>query len=142
MKMRSDDYTQFPKSKPWGYYPPAVEERIGQYENTIREMNDKYLEERQKSLALMQKIEHLQDELREMHLQMHSLELPEASEAVEHFVLDDFKNYNSGKFDDVPEPTIVNDNPADIKNEYNESITNAYNNEDEDQSDLPFIIVK
>lgn len=132
MKIRPEDFTQFKLSKPWGYYPPAVEEKIKQYETIIRELSDKFLEEKQKNMSLIQKIEQLQDELREMHLQMSSLELPEAVEAIEHFVLDDFKNYNSSKFDSVQEPNIV-------ENKYNE---NEIKNQDDDNGDSPFIIVK
>lgn len=144
MRMRPEDFTQFRKSKPWGYYPPAVEEKIAQYEETIRNMSEKFLEQRQLNLNLKQKVEQLQDELREMHLQMSSLELPEAVEAVEHFVLDDFKNYNSGNHDDIEEPIIVGD-----ENEYKESEENFTYGENQindengdDDEDTPFIIVK
>ena len=144
MKMRPEDYTQFRKSKPWGYYPPAVEEKIKQYEDTIRNLTDKCLEEQQARMSLEERIEKLQDELRDMHLQMSSLELPDASEAVEHFVLDDFKNYNRNNSDDIKEPEILNH--TDEYNECSDSLTNDFMNlqqENEDDSDdLPFMIVK
>lgn len=144
MKMRPEDYTQFRKSKPWGYYPPAVEEKIKQYEDTIRNLTDKCLEEQQARMSLEERIEKLQDELRDMHLQMSSLELPDASEAVEHFVLDDFKNYNRNNSDDIKEPEILNH--TDEYNEGSDSLTNDFMNlqqENEDDSDdLPFMIVK
>lgn len=139
VKMRPGDYTQFRKSKPWGYYPPAVEEKVKQYESTIEALTEKLIHKNHLVSNLKQNIEQLQDELREMHLQMSSLELPEASEAVEHFVLDDFKNYNSGKFDDVEEPTIVGNqyNESEFSNSLEESKDSAQNGEEPE-----FIIVQ
>lgn len=99
MGMRRNDFTMFPLSKPWGYYPVAVEEAIAKYENTIREVTDKNIEVRQENLGLKQKIEKLQEELKQMHFQMSSLELPEADEAIENYILDDFKKYNSNAQD-------------------------------------------
>lgn len=122
--LRSSEFTQFPKSKPWGYHPQEVEKRVLEYEKTIAELTEKYLEKEQIIMSLKSKIDKLQDELREMHLEMSSLELPEAEEAVERCVLDEFRNYNNPEYRDAPEPPpiIKNNykNPEIVKNEYKE----------------------
>lgn len=112
MSMKPEDYTQFRKSEPWGYYPPEVEERIRQYEETINALNEKYMESIHVCSNLKQDVNHLQEQLRDLHLQISFVELPEPSEAVEHFVLDDFKSYNSGRFDDIEPPAIAIDNES------------------------------
>lgn len=98
MKLNPESYTQFRPSKPWGYYPPEVEEKIEQYENMISAVNAKFEEKQLRCLKLEQTICMLQEELREMHLQLSSLELPDSTEIVESVVLNDFKNYNNGLF--------------------------------------------
>ena len=107
-KMRPEDYTMFTKSKPWGYHPILVEQQIAEYDKAINAITEKYLNARNTCLKLGERIEQLENELRDMHIQMSSLELPETSEVVEHYVLDDFKNYNSTNADDsIPSPSIV-----------------------------------
>lgn len=114
--MKTNEFTMFRLSKPYGYHPPAVEERIKQYETALREMNDKYQEARHIMTSQQQKIERLQEELREMHLEMSNLELPEVEACIEHYVLDDFKNYNAINNDtSIPEP------PKPLTNEANSS---------------------
>lgn len=146
MRMKPSDYTQFKKCQPWGYYPPDVEKRIQQYEDTIQKLTSGFTDQRRIILELTQKIERLQDELREMHLQMSSLELPDASEAVEHFVLDDFRNYNNPDFDDIPAPTIVSTEPkreVKINNkQYNSNKNYEDSDDNDDDEDCPFIILQ
>lgn len=141
MKMKPSDYTQFRKCQPWGYYPPDVEKRIEQYEETIQKLTDKFTGLKQEKSELIQKIERLQDELREMHLQMSSLELPDTSEAIEHYVLDDFRNYNNPEFEDIPAPPIVGDNINQRKTKINNTYNNSNNNSSDDDDNCPFIIL-
>ena len=117
--MRQNKYTMFKLSEPWGYYPPDVEKRISQYEAALKDLNSKYAEQKQVSLSYEEKINKLESELRSMHLQMSSLELPEAEEAVSSFVLDDFKHYHDPSYNEMPEPPIIQnnvDNEIKIKN--------------------------
>lgn len=104
--MGREEFTMFKLSKPWGYYPPEVEDKIRQYERALKDINEKYQEERRTVNALTKRMESLQEELRDMHMQMSSLELPPVEEAIEHYVLEDFSQYNSPepKKKDVSEP--------------------------------------
>lgn len=95
MKTRPNDYTMFRKSKPWGYNPPDVESKIDEYEKALRETNQALTEERRKNSLKDQEIMRLQEELRSMHIQMSSLELPDADDYVERMVLEEFKEYNN-----------------------------------------------
>ncbi len=97
-----EKYTMFPKSKPWGYHPEAVEKKISEYEAALGMVNNKLAEQVQVNTSLLAKIEKLENELREMHFQMSSLELPEVEEAVGHMVLDEFRHFNH---DDPDEPS-------------------------------------
>lgn len=115
-KIRPEDFTMFKKSSPWGYHPVMVEDQIKKYDESIAAITEKYLNARQLCYKMAAKIEQLENELRDMHLQMSSLELPEASEAVEHFVLNDFRNYNSNNANDsIPSPNIVSDDKTNLK---------------------------
>lgn len=101
------DYNLFPISQPWGYYPDAVHEKILSYENALNKLNTSIETERRTfsvTKANLEKeiqdkddmIKSLQAELRQMHMQMSNLELPEADFGVSYAVLDQFKNYNNG----------------------------------------------
>ena len=139
--LRPEDYTMFKKSQPWGYHPIQVEQQMQKYDEALNALTEKYLAARQTCLKMGNKIDQLQQELREMHLQMSSLELPEASEAVEHFVLDDFRQYNSNNNDDsIPSPDIVNDNKDSREhlNNYNNSNNINFNG---NNSDDDFLII-
>ena len=115
--MKTNEYTMFKISKPWGYYPPAVESKIGEYENLLREMNNKYQESKQIIISQQQTIENLQEELRNMHLEMSNIQLPDVEEAVQGYVLDSFKNYNSRDDDECNnEPIEIETN--DVKFEH------------------------
>lgn len=103
---KKKDYDLFPISKPWGYYPDAVNKKIVNYENALRSINGKLSQERtsfsmakneyeEKLKEKDQEIERLKQELWNMNLQMSKLELPEADYGVSYAVLDEFKNYNS-----------------------------------------------
>ena len=118
--MKRNQYTMFRCSQPWGYYPPEVEERISKYEVALKAVNDKYCEQRRLCMEYKARIEQLQDELRRMHLEMSSLELPETDEAISHFVLDDFKNYNNPSSNDYPDPDI------NIATEEDKNIDNSF----------------
>ena len=134
MKLNPKNHTQFRLCKPWGYYPPEVESKINEYEHTIKTLSEKYLEQKQVNLNLKQKIERLQGELKDMHFQMSSLELPEPVEAVEHFVLDDFRSYNSKE----PTPTYSKSSDSD-EDTSNEIHIHSDSNDDED---IEFTIVQ
>lgn len=124
--MRDNEYTMFKKSKPWGYYPPDVEKKIDQYEAALSQVNQKYLEQVQINNLKNQKISALEGELRDMHIQMSSLELPEPDEMVEHYVLDNFKNYNSAEANSYP-VKIIKEGPD------NNGSKNIYKNKKEDE---------
>ena len=118
-----NEYTMFPKSKPYGYHPPSVEKQIKQYEAALSQVNAKLIESRNIIMQQKEKISRLQDELREMHIQMSNLELPDVEDVVSHCVLDDFKNYNNPEAKMFPDPPIINNNEnlklKPIKNQYN-----------------------
>ena len=167
-KMRPEDYTMFTKSKPWGYHPILVEQQIAEYDKAMNAITEKYLNARNTCLKLGERIEQLENELRDMHIQMSSLELPETSEVVEHYVLDDFKNYNSTNADDsIPSPSIVsngkkkpgikkkstnnsNNNINGVKSKTNKSnnnknlniITAGNDNNGNDEDDGSFVIIQ
>jgi len=90
----SGDYTMFKISKPWGYYPPEVEARIQEYESALMKTNAAIASLQQSVNQKDEQIKQLQGELRKMHIEMSSLELPEADDLVERSVLEDFKGYN------------------------------------------------
>ena len=94
--MKPSNFTRFSISKPWGYYPPEVEEVIEKYEETIGQLNAKLTEKIRQNAKLKDRIVKLEDELRAMHIEMSSLELPDTEEIVESVVLNDFRNYPSG----------------------------------------------
>ena len=138
--MRPEDYTMFKKSQPWGYHPILVEKQIQKYDEAINAITEKYLNARRTCLKMGDRIEQLQNELRDMHLQMSSLELPEASEAVEHFVLDDFKQYNTNNNDDsIPSPNIIT-NENDSNNYHGNNYGNNNSNNDDGEDD--FVIIQ
>ena len=113
-KKNQKDYNLFPISRPWGYYPDDVHKKILSYENALKLLNQSITKERtafstykataekeleEKDEIIQQKdniIESLKEELRQMHLQMSNIELPEADYGVSYAVLDQFKNYNNG----------------------------------------------
>lgn len=143
MKLRPENYTQFTKSQPWGYHPIEVEEKIEEYLNVIQKLNDKIAEEKQINMSLKQNIEKLQKELREMHLQMSNLELPDATEAVEHFVLDEFKNYNNNVNQMEQRPGTNNKyNNDDLEEDDSNEIFTLEPPENQNSTKLPFIIAK
>ena len=133
MKLNPESFTQFRPSKPWGYYPPDVEEKIAQYENIISALNGKFEEKQLECSKFGQTINRLQDELREMHLQLSSLELPDSTEIVESVVLNDFKNYNNSNYSNSYEPIIDKKEENHSNVESKKEIKNKY---------LPFTIAK
>lgn len=108
--MRMDDFTMFKKSKPFGYFPPDVEEKILEYEKTISQLTDKIHDVNVEKGELQQAISSLQNELRAMHIQMSHTELPDASDAVTHMVFDRFRKFNASDDPNVEtlEPPRVN----------------------------------
>lgn len=104
----SKEFTMFPLSKPFGYHPVIVEEKIKDYENTIKQLNDALVSKNQTINSLETRLEHALSELRNLHLEMSNLELPDTTEMLEHQILDDFSRYNSGGSNNVviepPEP--------------------------------------
>lgn len=121
---KPQDFTMFHKSRPWGYHPEEVEAKIIEYENALKDLNNKYMEQKQISLSLEQRVIQLQNELKDMHFQMSSLELPEPEAAVEHFVLDEFKHYNHTE-------EFVNNNNNDNDKSDDKNNSNSSNNVDE-----------
>lgn len=96
MSMKPNQWIKFKLSKPWGYYPPDVDKTIDQYEATLGKLNQTLAEQVQLSMRLKERIKTLEDELRAMHIEMSSIELPDADELAESVVLQDFRNYPNG----------------------------------------------
>lgn len=140
--MNTNEYTMFKLSKPWGYYPPDVEERINQYENSLREVNNKYQESKQVILSLQENIENLQEELRNMHLEMSNIQLPDVEEAVQGYVLNSFKNYNNGENSEIEEEPIQFET-NDVKFEHKALNLNKNTNlnQKNDEDDDGFVIL-
>lgn len=107
--LKPKDFTMFAKSRPWGYKPDDVENTINEYKITITKLNDKIRNQSQTLFAQQNEIERLQTELRRMHMEMSSLELPETDQAVEDMVLSNFAKYN--------EPHGINDQSEDFDHE-------------------------
>lgn len=112
----SREFNKFKKSKPWGYHPPDVDEAIDEYENALSQLNgvisskdseivklrtekdqmEKEFDEKESSLN--EEIVYLKNELRDMHLQMASIELPDVSQDAGDAILKSFKEEKSGGF--------------------------------------------
>jgi uncharacterized coiled-coil protein SlyX len=92
-RLRARDFKTFQISKPWGYYPPDVDKTIREYESTISKLNAGIVAERQKSDGLKSRLKRAQDELKDMHLQMSSIEISDSDDAVQDDVLRSFKEY-------------------------------------------------
>lgn len=136
MGMNPNEYHMFRKSQPFGYYPPDVESKIHEYEVALKEINDKYVQEVQNNNILKDKISRLQDELREMHIQMSSLELPDTDEITQGYVLNTFKQYN-----EVPQQPSRKIN-LHSKNEEKVEEKEDQNDDDDGDDDLPFLIIE
>lgn len=132
--MKKTQFTKFQLSKPYGYYPPAVDQTIDQYERTIGAMNSKLVEQQQLVTRLQDRISKLEDELRRMHIEMSSMELPDADEVVAGLIMQDFKQYNAPVQPPVtsylPPPnegmSIVGDSPV------NQDVAQLFELEDDD----------
>lgn len=94
------DFTKFSKSSSWGYYPVEVEQYVDDQDKLIVSLTNKLQESKQIINTLNGRIASLEDELRRMHMEMSSLELPNVEEAISSYVLNDFKNYNSTNSDE------------------------------------------
>ena len=145
--LNPNDFTMFPKSQPWGYEPLSVEKRISQYENAIGEVNKRFLEEQQINAQLNQRIEKLQDELKNMHIQLSSLELPDVEEAIEHMVLNDFQNYNSNNKNNYNEKKQYKNEEKEDNNEDNNFVIAGDGSEEKihdnnGNNNFPFIIAE
>lgn len=143
--MKINDYTMFQISKPWGYYPPDVEKMIKQYEETIEKLNNKLAQKIHQLANANQRNEKLEEELRALHLELSSLELPDTDEVVEGLVLNDFKNYPND-LESSLQPFRNSDNSSnDSKNETfvfdqeeidDSMIKQVYNEDEEEISSL------
>lgn len=130
----------FSKSRPWGYHPKEVESKIDEYKETLGKLNDKYAAEKQIVLNLDARVERLESELRQRHLEMSALELPNADEVVGSLVLNDFKNYNS-KSQDKDEPKDNNSKPR-FKIETDNREENSGSRDNSSSGSSSFKIVK
>lgn len=157
--IKPSQYTMFPKSKPWGYHPVYVEERIKEYETALMQVNNKNIELSQVISRLEETIKRLQDELRDMHLQMANLELPDIDEVVQQSVLNDFKNYNNVEAKEFPDPPMsivehdIENDEKQILKDKNEKVLEILNcedkaddeinikNEEENGKDTEFVII-
>lgn len=91
--VKPGDHKRFKRSKPWGYLPTEVDKAMDQYENTIAQLNNKLMDVMQALAQYKDRCKSLEDELRAMHIEMSSLELPDTEEVVESVVLNDFRAY-------------------------------------------------
>lgn len=141
--MKQNEYTMFKISKPWGYYPPDVEKSINNYEDVIGQLNSKLEEKVQQCTRLQDRINKLENELREMHIEMSSMELPDTEELVESVVLQDFRNYPNGYVErhaSTPPPddegvvTIQND--GEVRDEAKGILDGMYEDDEEDKQML------
>lgn len=99
---RTEEFTKFRISKPYGYNPPDVEAAILQYEETVGRLNAALVEVKQANIRFQERIRKLEDELRAMHLEMSCMELPDTEEAIQSVVLNDFKNYHNDVQPEAP----------------------------------------
>ena len=76
-------YVMFRASKPWGYYPPDVEEKINDLKEEIS------IKEREN--------EDLKSTIMSLRVQMQNMELPDVDEAVSENVLNSFAKLNPAK---------------------------------------------
>lgn len=93
-KIKAKDHTKFKLSKPFGYYPPDVDEAIEKYELALSKLLKRDKEHRAQLKRANEDLMHTRDELRSLHLQLSAMELPDVSEAVTYQVLDEFKLSN------------------------------------------------
>jgi len=147
--LRPENYTMFPKSQPWGYEPEAVEKKIGQYENALSELNNRHNDDLQIIAQQEQRIDKLEHELKNLHFQLSSLELPDVEEPIEKMVIDEFKEFkakdNSILFEEASteEKGYKND-----LNKENDDFIIAGDGSDEgddgsdDSNELPFTILQ
>ena len=96
MSMKPNQYTKFKLSQPWGYFPPDVDKTIDEYEKIIGQLNQKLAEQMQRNTRLQDRIKSLEGELRAMHIEMSSIELPDSEETAETVVLQEFKDFHNG----------------------------------------------
>lgn len=130
--IKKKQYNMFRKSKPIGYDFESVEAAIAKYEESLKQVNENYASQLQINNQLKQRINRLQDELKEMHIQMSCLEMPDVEEVVENYVLDDFKRYNSKEEDNAihrSEPSLKSDS-----SESNSIYGGAYKDEGDGES--------
>ena len=102
--MKHYEHTMFTRSRPWGYEPVEVEEKMREFEVSLNGLINQCMELKKIINDKDATIKNLKNELRDMHVQMSSLELPDADEIVQKHVLDEFKDYNNPAHSDYPTP--------------------------------------
>jgi hypothetical protein len=150
--MKPNDFTKFRLSKPYGYHPPDVEKAIEQYEEMIGKLNDKLSEKIQLCSKYQERINKLEEELRAMHIEMSSLELPDTEEMVESVVLGDFRNYPNDpdeplnalrgmgqQSDDAGMVTVIDDGVkiCDQEDLNGANMIGMYDDEESDEEEVP-----
>ena len=138
MRNNLDKFTMFRKSKPYGYNPADVEKKIGEYEDILRQINTKYAEKVQENNQLREKIERLENSLKEMHMEMANLEMPDTNEIVEKYVMNEFKNYNTPAENPYPTPPKEIEEQRQSENidiNYNLNNSELLNNEEQISND-------
>lgn len=100
--MRQSDYNKFKLSKPWGYFPPDVDRAIDEYESALGKLNARMSESMMENQRLKGIITRLEDELRALHVEMSSIELPDTEEIQETVVLQEFRQYPNNMSPPVP----------------------------------------
>jgi len=133
--LNPDDFSMFQKVKPWGYHPVQVENKINQYENALSELNNRHNDDLQIIAQKDQRIEKLERELKNLHLQLSSLELPDVEEPIEKMVIDEFKEFKAKE-----NKPLFNEAMTEEKEYKNEENVNSVHHNDEDNEDVGFTI--
>ena len=93
--LKNNLYNMFSVSKPWGYYPDAVEDRVRALEKEISDLKNKLKLKQDIEAKKDIRIEHLENELKSLHIEMSALELPDTAELMQKQILSEFKDFKS-----------------------------------------------
>lgn len=96
-KLNPKDWTTFSKSKPFGYYPPEVDEEFQKYDDALSTLNKAYDDKEEENYKLKEKLVKYENELKDLHLQLATIDLPPMDEDVSKVVLKTFDDQGKGK---------------------------------------------
>ncbi len=93
--LKNNLYNMFSVSKPWGYYPDEVEDKVRALEEEISDLKNKLKLKQDIEAKKDIRIEHLENELKSLHIEMSALELPDTAELMQKQILSEFKDFKS-----------------------------------------------